>query len=222
MASQPDNYLENRKLLGTVMAEERTNHRISQAEMARRLKRPQSYVAKIESGERRVSYIEVWEFFNACDTFPGIVNQAFEKAQKTEATTLANGVISRTGLYLPENKAKHYAKGPDPMPKLPSRKVLDDLLPRLLRHTRTFARLSQVELAAKLKRPQSYVSKIESGERKAEWLEVREIVKACNSSMLSLDGSLSTALSNLKRKPGKRGLLDVLPPLPVRKKPRVS
>jgi len=48
-------------------------------------------------------------------------------------------------------------------------------LRELLREVRRSAGLNQVELAKKLKRPQSYVSKYEIGERRLDLIELREI-----------------------------------------------
>jgi len=48
-------------------------------------------------------------------------------------------------------------------------------LQNLLKKSRLDAKLSQVELAKKLKRPQSFVSKYESGERRLDMVELREI-----------------------------------------------
>jgi ribosome-binding protein aMBF1 (putative translation factor) len=48
----------------------------------------------------------------------------------------------------------------------------------LLRDLREAAGLRQVDLAARLNRPQSFVSKYESGEKTLDFLEVREVCKA--------------------------------------------
>lgn len=48
----------------------------------------------------------------------------------------------------------------------------------LLRELREQAGVRQVDLAKKLKRHQSFVSKFESGERRLDILELREICKA--------------------------------------------
>lgn len=48
----------------------------------------------------------------------------------------------------------------------------------LLRNLREAAGLRQVDLAARLKRPQSFVSKYESGEKTLDFLEVREVCRA--------------------------------------------
>jgi len=49
----------------------------------------------------------------------------------------------------------------------------------LLRALRKKRGLTQVELAQKLGRPQSFVSKYESGERRLDILELQDICKAC-------------------------------------------
>jgi transcriptional regulator with XRE-family HTH domain len=48
----------------------------------------------------------------------------------------------------------------------------------LLREVRVEAGLTQTELAARIKRDQTYISKYESGQRRLEMLEVREICQA--------------------------------------------
>ncbi|MET4163901.1 transcriptional regulator with XRE-family HTH domain [Marinobacterium sp. MBR-111] len=52
-----------------------------------------------------------------------------------------------------------------------------------LRDLRKQAGLSQVELAARLDKPQSFVSKYESGERRLEYIEVEMICRACNTTL---------------------------------------
>ncbi|MHB1344953.1 MAG: helix-turn-helix domain-containing protein [Thermoleophilia bacterium] len=51
-------------------------------------------------------------------------------------------------------------------------------LQQLLRTARIEAGLRQADLASRLSKPQSYVSKYESGERRLDFLEVREICHA--------------------------------------------
>jgi ribosome-binding protein aMBF1 (putative translation factor) len=51
-------------------------------------------------------------------------------------------------------------------------------LQALLKSTRENAGLTQTALAKKLKRPQSFVSKYESGERRLDLIELREISRA--------------------------------------------
>jgi transcriptional regulator with XRE-family HTH domain len=56
-------------------------------------------------------------------------------------------------------------------------------LQKLLRHARTGAGLSQVELANKLSRPQSFVSKYEIGERRLDLVELQQICQALKISL---------------------------------------
>ena len=53
------------------------------------------------------------------------------------------------------------------------------LLQQHLRNVRKAAKLNQVALAEKLGRPQSYISKIESGDRGLSLIEARAYCKAC-------------------------------------------
>lgn len=53
-----------------LLAEERTSAACSQAELAERLKKQQSYVSKIETGERRLDLIEFVDWANALDADP--------------------------------------------------------------------------------------------------------------------------------------------------------
>jgi transcriptional regulator with XRE-family HTH domain len=55
---------ERYKHLLTRLREARLQVAITQIEVARRLRRPQSYVSKCESGERRIDVIELAEFAN--------------------------------------------------------------------------------------------------------------------------------------------------------------
>ena len=50
----------------------------------------------------------------------------------------------------------------------------------LLKQLRVEASLRQVDLAKKLYKPQSYISKYESGEKNLDVLELKEICKALN------------------------------------------
>lgn len=63
-----------------------------------------------------------------------------------------------------------------------------------LKQVRTNAQLTQSELAAMLDKPQSYISKYESGERKLDYLEVRSICKACKISIPDFEELLSSLL----------------------------
>lgn len=65
-------------------------------------------------------------------------------------------------------------------------------LQALLREARQESGLSQVELAKKLNRPQSYVSKYENGERRLDIIELRAVC-------LSLNTTLSKFTRRLER-----------------------
>lgn len=53
-----------------VLVETRKSKGVTQQELADRLKRPQSYVAKIETGERRLDVVEFVEWFQALEADP--------------------------------------------------------------------------------------------------------------------------------------------------------
>lgn len=57
--------------------------------------------------------------------------------------------------------------------------VQSAVLRDILINVRMTAQLTQSELAEKIGKPQSYVSKYESGERKLSFVEVREIALGC-------------------------------------------
>ena len=53
-----------------VLVETRKSKGVTQQELADRLKRPRSYVAKIETGERRLDVVEFVEWFHALKADP--------------------------------------------------------------------------------------------------------------------------------------------------------
>ena len=57
-------------------------------------------------------------------------------------------------------------------------------LQALLRRLRLEAGLSQVELANRLRKPQSFVSKYESGERRLDVIELRQVCEIIGISLL--------------------------------------
>lgn len=59
------------------------------------------------------------------------------------------------------------------------RQDLREALPQLLREIRDEAGLSQVALAERIGRPQSFVSKYESGARRLDIVELFDICAAC-------------------------------------------
>lgn len=69
--------------------------------------------------------------------------------------------------------------------------VVTELLYRL----RINSGLTQQELAAKLNSPQSYISKIETGERRIDLIELREICKALNSNIVEFATMLEKELN---------------------------
>lgn len=72
------------------------------------------------------------------------------------------------------------------------RSPLEDVLRQLLVARREAVGLTQVELAAALRRPQSYVSKIERGERRLEVVEFIEYARALGASPEGLIASLAS------------------------------
>lgn len=54
-----------------MLVEERKGRGLTQVEVAQRLKQPQSYVSKYESGERKVSIIDLIEIARAIGFDPG-------------------------------------------------------------------------------------------------------------------------------------------------------
>jgi len=64
----------------------------------------------------------------------------------------------------------------------------------LLRQLRLNAGLRQVDLAHLLRVPQSFVSKYESGERRLDILEIREVCKTFNITLQELVEKLESAL----------------------------
>lgn len=56
-------------------------------------------------------------------------------------------------------------------------------LQQLLRQIRSEAGLTQLQVAKTLGRPQSYVSKYETGERRLDLLELREVCRATGTSL---------------------------------------
>lgn len=65
----------------------------------------------------------------------------------------------------------------------------------MLRQLRLDAGLNQGELAARLGRWQSFVSKYESGERRLDVLELRDICLACGATLTSFTRRLERALA---------------------------
>lgn len=73
-----------------------------------------------------------------------------------------------------------------------------------LREMRKQANMTQTQLAALLHKPQSYVSKIESGERKLDILEMRSYCRACGINWLDFLAALEQKLTASEHSPLKR------------------
>jgi transcriptional regulator with XRE-family HTH domain len=72
------------------------------------------------------------------------------------------------------------------------------LLPSILMSLRTDLGLRQVDLAEKLGRPQSFVSKYESGERRLDLLEINEICIALHVSLSEVVARVERELNEAK------------------------
>ncbi len=79
-----------------------------------------------------------------------------------------------------------------------------DLLREILASQRDAAGVTQVELAARLRRPQSWVSKVENGERRIDVVEFLEVVEALGCSAHDILFELDRRHAALVAKP-KRG-----------------
>jgi transcriptional regulator with XRE-family HTH domain len=67
-------------LFRKLLKELRLDKKLTQAQLAERLGRPQSYVSKYEAGERRLDFVETFFLCNALE----ITIEAFAKAFKDE------------------------------------------------------------------------------------------------------------------------------------------
>jgi transcriptional regulator with XRE-family HTH domain len=70
-----------------------------------------------------------------------------------------------------------------------------DRLQSLLRDLRQEAGLRQADMAAKLGQPQSFVSKYESGERRLDVLELRQVCRALGISLEDFAARLERVLA---------------------------
>jgi len=71
-----------------------------------------------------------------------------------------------------------------------------DALPHLLREIRSKAGLSQVALAKRIGRPQSFVSKYETGARRVDIVELVEICAACGVTLSRFGARLERAAND--------------------------
>jgi len=73
--------------------------------------------------------------------------------------------------------------------------MLQDIFLRLLRDMCKGQNITQVQLAARLNKPQSYVSKYELGERRLDALELSDVCVACNTSLEKFAALLASKLN---------------------------
>jgi transcriptional regulator with XRE-family HTH domain len=64
---------DRKKLLRQILRQAREDAKLRQIDVAALLDVPQSYVAKVESGERKISFIEVLDFCSAIELDPQIL-----------------------------------------------------------------------------------------------------------------------------------------------------
>ena len=64
---------DRKKLLRQILRQAREDAKLRQIDVAALLDVPQSYVAKVESGERKISFIEVLDFCSAIQLDPQIL-----------------------------------------------------------------------------------------------------------------------------------------------------
>ncbi len=72
------------KVFCRVMAEEREEAGLTQAELSRRLGKPQSFVSKYERGERRLDVAEFIVIARAMDRDPAKMVRKVERLAKTQ------------------------------------------------------------------------------------------------------------------------------------------
>lgn len=79
----------------------------------------------------------------------------------------------------------------------------------LLRELRTGARMKQTELSRALGKPQPYISAIETGHRRVDLVEIRDICKVLGVTLVEFVTSLEKALrSTSRRSPVPRSRVD--------------
>ncbi|AYQ57444.1 hypothetical protein THERMOT_1741 [Bathymodiolus thermophilus thioautotrophic gill symbiont] len=71
------------------------------------------------------------------------------------------------------------------------------ILRRLLIDARKMQKVTQIQLAMKLQKPQSFVSKYENGDRLIDFVEVYQICQALNYSFVKLMRDFDLAISGL-------------------------
>jgi transcriptional regulator with XRE-family HTH domain len=74
-----------------------------------------------------------------------------------------------------------------------------DVLRRLLREVRERGGITQVELADRLKETQSYVSKVERGERRLDVVQLRAFCKALGTTLPAFIGEFEQCIGKKSR-----------------------
>lgn len=67
-------FTEKYNLFRLLLIETRQSKKLTQAQIAKRLQKPQSYVSKYERGERRLDVVEFLDLAKALDVSPRAVN----------------------------------------------------------------------------------------------------------------------------------------------------
>jgi transcriptional regulator with XRE-family HTH domain len=79
----------------------------------------------------------------------------------------------------------------------------DEIFRDLLRQLRTSKNLTQADVAARLRQPQSYVSKYETGERRLDFVETTLLCEALGIDIVQFAATFAAALARVG--PGKGG-----------------
>lgn len=70
---------QRRKALTEILKQLRVEAGITQIDMAKRLEKPQSYVSKYESGERKLDFVEVMDICEALVVRPNVLIDLYER-----------------------------------------------------------------------------------------------------------------------------------------------
>jgi transcriptional regulator with XRE-family HTH domain len=81
--------------LRRILVERRTAAGLSQVTLAERLGRPQSFVSKVENGERRLDVVELFEFADALGCRPEEIIADLRYASEQKAVRSATRARSR-------------------------------------------------------------------------------------------------------------------------------
>ena len=83
--------------------------------------------------------------------------------------------------------------------------VADDVFRQLLKDLRAEKKLTQRQLARRLKIPQSYISKYETGERRLDFVETAFVCQAMETSIEEFAAMFSERLARARRQRSGRG-----------------